>query len=228
MPMPYIQKHYLKYNIGRGYICGHVDALHAAAPAADRYTDTIVKGLIQNVGCAGIISTVSRLYCDLNRTVTANNKQGMDEYRTTIKEILDFLHIVDPDTQKLTKPYLHLSFHGMKDANHGPSAIEVGTLQGKSCSPEIRLWFRKTLIRNARRIFPEINIVFDQKFKGNKSIIFHRKGDLPGYPGYGQHFHTFQIEIAQSLRKTYTPLLIKLFTELMTDFQSRFVTFNQF
>ena len=116
----------------------------------------------------------------------------------------------------------------MKDTHHGPYAIEIGTLQGKSCSPEIKLWFKKTLIRNARNIAPEINIVFDQKFTGNKSIIFHRKGDSQGYSGYGKHFHTFQIEIAQSLRKTYFPILINLFTSLITDFQAKFVTFNQF
>jgi hypothetical protein len=226
MSVPYIKQNHLKYHKGKGFICGHVDALHATPPAADKFTDKIVEKLIKETGCAGIISTVSRLQCDLNRSPNGENTDGIYEYRQAIKDILDFLHIIDSFDQKLTTPYLHLSFHGMKDANYGPYSIEIGTQRGKSCSGVVRRWFEKTIKEKVQDLSPEIKIVFDRKFKGNESIISHRHGDIDDYLGYGKHFHTFQIEISWTLRKKHLSTISTLFASMMADFQTKFVTNN--
>lgn len=223
MAIPYIKQTYIKYHKGKGYICGHVDALHATPPAADTFTDKLVERLIRKLGCAGIISTTSRLHCDLNRSPNLENQAGITEYRQAIHEILDYLHIIDRNTCKLLKPYLHLSFHGMKDANYGPFAIEIGTQRGKSCSPEVRQWFERKLAEAVRVISPEITIVFDRKFKGNESIIAHRYGDIDGYSGYGALFHSFQIELSRTIRRKYLTEAVAIFSDIITEFQVKFV-----
>lgn len=227
MPIRYIQQTFIKYNKGKGFICGHVDALHAASPAADKYTDKMVEKLIKEIGCAGIIGTVSRMECDLNRRPNGSNDEGIQEYRGAVKDLLNFLQIIDPFTKKLTAPYLHLSFHGMKDTHYGPLGIEVGSLCGQSCSSTVQKWFQEKLIFKAQEISSEIKIVFNEKFIGDESIIFHRKGDLNGYLGYGEHFHTFQIELSRTLRRKYLTRISKIFSQIMTDFQTEFVALDR-
>ena len=112
----------------------------------------------------------------------------------------------------------------MKDTNYGPLAIEIGTQRGKSCSPEVSRWFKERLTEETSIISPEILIIFDKKFKGNESIIAHRCGDQNEYTGYGQHFHTFQIELSRTIRRKYLNNFSKLFAKIMIDFQTRFVS----
>jgi hypothetical protein len=227
MSVPFIQQNFLKYNKGKGFISGHVEALHAMPPAADKFTDKIAEMLIKKTGCAGIISIVSRTECDLNRSPNLDNDEGIKEYRKTIQDILEFLHILNPSKTQLIKPYLHLSFHGMKDIHYGPYAIEIGTLNGDSCSPLVKRWFVDLLTKKAKLISPEIKIEIDQKFIGDKSIGFHRLGDENGYPGYGNHFHTFQIELSQTMRRKKLYQIVYLFSEIISDFQTKFVKFEQ-
>lgn len=226
MPLPFIQQNFLKYNKGKGFISGHVEALHAMPPSADKFTDKIVEQLIVKTGCAGIVSIVSRTECDLNRSPNKHNDEGIKEYRKTIQDILDFLHLLDPSKTRLMKPYLHLSFHGMKDIHYGPFAMEIGTLKGDSCSPAVKMWLANLLSKKAKQISPEIKVVWDQKFIGDKSIGYHRLGDENGYPGYGNHFHTFQIELSQTMRRKHLLQMIDLFSEVISDFQTRFVAFE--
>lgn len=228
MQIPYIQQNYIKYNIGKGFLCGHVDALHAMPPEADQFTDIIVEKLIKMTGCAGIISTISRMECDLNREVNSDNAKGIAEYRKVIREIIEFLHIYNSSRTMLIKPYLHLSFHGMKDDHYGPLAIEIGTLKGQSCSPEVKQWLEEILSIKAKEIIPEIAIVFDKKFYGDQSIAFHRQGDGKDYLGYGPNFHTFQIELSRTIRKKNPYKIAALFAHIMTNFQTKFVTNNQY
>lgn len=223
MPLNYIQKNYLKYNNGKGFICGHVEALHAMPPAADLYTDKIVEKLVKKTGCAGIISTISRKNADLNRMPNGSNDEAIKEYRNTVKEIINFLGILDPTSKEIVKPYLHLSFHGMKDTHYGPFAIEIGTLMGRTCSSEMRTWFKNSLETNAKKHLPNLVVVFDKKFIGDESISFHRLGDGQYYQGYKQHFHTFQIEISRTLRGKYCRELVYLFAEIIMDFQKEFI-----
>jgi hypothetical protein len=221
--MKYIQQNYVKYNKGNGFICGLADALHATPPAADVFTDKIVEGIMEKTGCTGIISTVSRKLADLNRSPNGDNELAIQEYRLSLKNILEFLNIVDTDQQQLTHPFLHISFHGMKDVHYGPYGVEIGTVRGRSCSPEIREWFKDTLMNKAQQRLSGINLIFDQKFVGHQSISFHRLGDGDRYQGFGSNFHTFQIELSRTMRKEYRSQLIDIFSEMMIDFQAGFV-----
>lgn len=223
MSLKFIRRNYVKYNKGTGYLCCHVDAQHATPPKADRFTDKITTELIFQTGCAGIIATVSRTKADLNREPDGQNNEALQEYRDTIKEILHHLNILDYEKHQVTKPYLHLSIHGMKNAHHGPYAMEVGTLNGKSCSTEIREWFQKILTAKAKEILPDINIIFDEVFDGDESIVFHRLGDKKNYPGYGENFHTFQIEISRTLREDYPSEIVEIFSQVIGNFQTTFV-----
>lgn len=223
MRLKFIQKNYLKYNKGKGFISGHVDALHAQPPAADLFTDVIVENVIEKTGCAGIIGTVSRLEADLNRSPDGENDVGINEYRHAIKDILRSLGILDEPSHTIIKPYLHLSFHGMKDAHYGPFAIEIGTLRGKSCSLEIREWFVDYLSKKSEVILPKIVLVYDEKFVGHESIGYHRFGDGKSYQGYNQHFHSFQIEISRTLRRKYSTVISDIFAQMINEFQGKFV-----
>ncbi|NGQ93617.1 N-formylglutamate amidohydrolase [Brevibacillus sp. SYP-B805] len=222
MAPPYIQRTFLKYNKGNGFVCCHIDALHAMPPVADLFTDRIVTGLMEKTGCAGIIGTVSRKKADLNRSPDGENNAAIREYREALQEILEHVGVLDPERRFVTKPYLHLAMHGMKDLHHGPYAIEIGTRNGKSCSAEIRAWLREMLTVQSRSLLPDVKIFFDKKFKGHKSIRYHRSGDGHDYPGYGQHFHTFQVEISRTLREKYLSDIIELFSHIIVQFQLTF------
>jgi hypothetical protein len=223
MSLKFIHRNYLKYNKGNGFLCCHVDAPHAKPPDADLFTNKITAKIMSQTGCAGIVSTVSRNKADLNRKPDGKNNEALEEYRDTIGEILKHLGILDEKNHKVTQPYLHLSIHGMKDVHHGPYAIEVGTLDGWSCSTEMRDWFEEILTRKAKKIMPEIDIIFDTIFDGDESIVFHRLGDGEQYPGYGTNFHTFQVEIARTLRKDYFHEIVQLLSEVIVEFQEKFV-----
>ncbi|MFD2443898.1 hypothetical protein ACFSO7_07855 [Bacillus sp. CGMCC 1.16607] len=222
MPLRYIQHKYLKYNKGKGFICCHVDALHAMPPAADLFTDSIVERIIEKTGCAGIIGTVSRNIVDLNRLPNGENDEGIKEYRNAINDIVTSLGILNQNNT-IIKPYLHLSFHGMKDEHYGPYAIEIGTLKGKSCSPDIKEWLLLHLNKICKEKFPQIKIILDNKFVGNPSIELHRWGDGHSYLGYQQNFHSFQIEISRTLRKKYCKEISEIYSQIITDFQKEFV-----
>lgn len=149
----FIQKKYVKYHKGSGQLCCHVEALHAAPPAADRYTDNIVLGIMAQTHCAGIISTVSRQMVDLNKLPDGMNNEGVQEYRNCVRDILEHLGIVQ-ENEWINRHYLHLSIHGMKDEHHGPFAIEVGTRNGQSCSKEMKKWLKETMIKKASEMIP--------------------------------------------------------------------------
>jgi hypothetical protein len=221
--LKFIYQQYLKYNKGKGFISCHVEALHAIPPYAELATDHIVEHLVEKTGCAGIISTVSRNDADLNRGPNESNTEGIIEYRNAIKDIIEYLDILDCVSNYLTMPYLHLSFHGMKDDHHGPYTIEVGTVNGQSCSPEVRNWFKEILLKKTKKISPEIKIIFDEKFTGDPSIVYHRLGDNNGYHGYGQNFHSFQLEISRSIRNKHYPKIITIFSQIITEFQETFI-----
>jgi len=226
MIMKYINRTYLKMNKGNGYVCGLVDALHAAPPEADIHTDTIAQKVAQKTGCAVIIATVSRTIADLNRSPDGANEPAVREYRSSIREAVEYLDILDHVQNRITKPYLHLCLHGMKDDHYGPFAIEVGTARGQSCSAEIRDWFQESLKSKAEALLPKIEVAFDQIFVGDRSIALHRNGDGGNYEGYGPHFHTLQIEISRTIRSKCRSQISELFAHLIKEFQSRFVNGN--
>lgn len=215
-----ISKKYVKYHKGNGVLCCHVEAIHAAPPAADRYTENIVLGIMAQTQCAGIISTVSRQIADLNKAADGFNDEALQEYRNSIREIMDDLGILQSNN-KINRNYLHISIHGMKDEHHGPFAIEIGTRNGQSCSKEMKKWFKETLMRKASELIPRIDIVFDEKFIGDPSLVFHRRGDGKEYKGYGTKFHTFQLEISHYLRENFHPVVVELLAHTVMEFQKK-------
>nr|WP_295969694.1 hypothetical protein [uncultured Bacillus sp.] len=214
---------YIQFYKGSGKIYCQVDAQHATPPLSDLYTGKLVKEIVLQTECAGIISTVSRSIADLNRKKDGHNNRAIQQYRIVMKEILDHLGILNHQHQTVLKPFLHLTIHGMKDEHYGPFAIEIGTFNGKSCSRKVRKWFQKIIGLKAGEIMPQIKIRFDQYFVGDESIVFHRLGDGSGYPGYGYHFHTFQIEISRTLREQHLTELAKLLSYVIKAFQTDIV-----
>jgi hypothetical protein len=200
-----------------------VDAVHATPPAADLFTDQIVALIMAHTGCAGVISTTSRLTADINRNPSGENHQAIQDYRCSVRDILDHLGIISNDGNNLSTPYLHLAIHGMRDVHHGPYCIEIGTRRGQSCSPEVKAWFTNAIVARAREVLPELKVVVDEKFEGDQSIVCHRLGDGKNYRGYGQNFNTFQLEISRTLRENYLPQIVELLSLVIFNFQAAFV-----
>ena len=210
----YIDKAYLKYYLGDPSISAHIDAVHAASPKADKYTDEIVDGVIYQTNCSGIIATVSRDAMDLNRPLSEKNQEAIMEYRETIKEILTHLNILDDN--RLTKPNLHLAIHGMRDI-YGCD-IELGTLNGSICDEEIKDWFHHRLTQEMH----DAKIAVDKLFVGDQSKGYHRYGDLVhDYEGYGPNYNTIQIEISRSYREQRREELISVISELIKEFNEK-------
>lgn len=214
---------YVQFYKGNGKVFGQVDAQHAKPPQADLYTGQMVRRIVRKTGCAGVISTVSRTIADLNRKEDEQNKQAIEQYRKVIFEILQHLGILDQKKHRITKPYLHITVHGMKDDHYGPYAIEIGTYRGLSCSRLMKKWFRKTIALKAKKILPNLKIRFDHYFDGDESITYHRQGDRATYNGYGYHFHTFQMELSRTLREKHSVEMTELLSQMLVAFQTEIV-----
>lgn len=219
MKVEFIEREYLRYYKGNGELFCQVDALHATPPRADLFTGKLVKSIIHKTGCAGIISNVSRKIADLNRKRNGENDKALEQYQATILEILHHLNLVEGKKTQLIKPFLHLTIHGMKDDHHGPYAIEIGTYHGLSCSPQIKKWLQKTLMEKITETMPRITVYFDQYFPGNETLVYHRIGDGAGYHGYGEHFHSFQLELSRTLREKHGKEMVELLAQILFAFQ---------
>ena len=212
----FTNKKFIKFYMGSKKIRSHIDALHACPPEADEFTGDIVEGVVNKINCSGIIAIVSRTIVDLNRLRNSNNEEGNDEYRQTIREILGHIGNLDGNG-KLSRPYLHLALHGMKDKWNVD--IEIGTLHGKTCSPEVKEWFVSEIKKHFRRV------QIDGRFCGDPSKSVHRCGDKISdteYLGYGKNFNTIQIEISRTLRENYQKKLINTFSGIVNHFNEKF------
>lgn len=217
---------FIKYAFGNQYC--HVDAVHAASPRADRFTDEIVAGIMTKTGCAGIIGTVSRTIADLNRPPGQGNDEAVWEYRDVISQFLYSLGLLAPGSSSLARPYLHVGIHGMKDQLHGPLSIEVGTIYGKTCSVKVRKWFGETLKSRMQEVIPGTKIVFDKHWVGNQSLAAHRWGEGRRYVGYGKNYNAFQVEISRTLREHYRQEVITVLADVVGEFSDMFPGGNHF
>lgn len=205
---------YLKYNIGERKYSSHLDAIHAVNPNSDSYTGIIVDNVIKRINASGIIAIISRTKMDINRPRCDKNAPAIDEYRIIINEILKSKKIILPQNL-LSKNYLHLAIHGMKD-EHGTD-FEIGTCYGTSCSPEIEKWFLKKLNTIST------NVGVNRYFPGDQSKCYHREGDQSSnYTGYGDKFHSIQIEICKILRKYQRKTIISFLEEIIITFDKTF------
>lgn len=198
-------KKFVKFYLGSKKIRSHIDAVHACPPSADNFTGDIVEGVVNKINCSGIIAIVSRTIADLNRPRNNKNKEAIDEYRQTIREILEHTSTLDKDG-RLARPYLHLAIHGMKDRD---KEIVIGTLHGKACSPEVKEWF----VGEIKKHITKTRI--DRKFPGESSKSVHRLD-------YGDNFNTFQIEISRTLREKHKKELINIFSDIIIHFNEEF------
>ena len=206
---------YLKYHIGRKDLTSHIDAVHAHNPRADEYTGAIVKGVIKKINASGIISTISRTEMDINRPRNETNAPAIDEFREAIKNIIFSKRIINTKDNSLTKQYLHLAIHGMRDDRE--TDFEIGTLGGNSCSQDISDLFISRLSNLTKKI--GINSIFP----GDSSKSVHRTGEKESeYIGYGANFHTIQIEINRTWRKNKREELIQFFSEIIIEFDKVF------
>jgi len=212
----FTKKKFIRYYLGSKEIQSHLDAIHACPPEADEFTGDIVEGVVNKINCSGIVAVVSRLKADLNRPPNSKNREAIEEYRQTIREILDHTDILD-ENEKLRKPYLHLAIHGMR--NNWNEDIEIGTLHGKTCSPEVKVWFINEIKKNIKKC------QIDRRFPGDPSKSVHRCGDQIGdlnYLGYGTNFNTFQLEISRTLRQNHQKELIDIFSDIIIRFCEQF------
>ena len=212
----FTEKKFIKFYLGSKKIRSYIDALHACPPKADEFTGDIVKGVVNKINCSGIIAIVSRTIVDLNRPRNINNKEAIDEYRQTIREILEHIGNLDGNG-KLSRPYLHLAIHGMRDK--GNVDFEIGTLHGKTCSPEVTKWLVNEIRKHGKRAKT------DGRFPGDSSKPVHRCGDQTSdlnYLGYGNNFNTFQLEISRTLRENHQKELINIFSDIIIHFNEKF------
>jgi len=97
--------------------------------------------------------------------------------------------------------------------------IEIGTLHGKTCSPEVKDWFVNEIEKHIK------NLQIDRRFSGDPSKSVHRCGDQTSdlnYLGYGTNFNTFQMEISRTLREKHQKELINIFSDIIIRFNEEF------
>lgn len=212
----FITKKLIKFYLGSKNIYAHVDAVHACPTQSDKFTGEIVEGIVKEINCSAIIATVSRTEADINRPRNEKNREAIDEYRDAIKQILEHLYILDKDG-KLSRPYLHLAIHGMKDDHN--KDIEIGTRCGATCSENVKNW----VLEEIKESF--ISVGIDKNFRGNISKSVHRLGDLSSnqsYSGYGEKFNTIQLEFSLNLRKNRRKEIVKSLSDLIVKFCDEF------
>jgi len=212
----FIEKKYIKFCLGNKDIYSHIDALHACPPQEDRFTGNIVERIINEINCSAIIAAVSRKIVDINRPRNEKNSEAIDEYRDAIRQILEHLSILN-ENGKLSRPYLHLAIHGMKDDYN--KDIEIGTRYGTTCSQRVKDW----ILAELKKSLASVGI--DNIFPGDISKSVHRLGDLSSnqhYSGYGENFNTIQLEFSLNLRQNYRKEIIKMLSELILKFCSEF------
>ncbi len=214
----FIEMPFLKYLPASSRHCVILDALHATGPAADAFTGEIVTEVAQRSGCHAIIGLVSREQADLNRPPNGANTAAVTQFRQCIRELLAGRELLDAAGQ-LRRPVLQLSIHGMKDLHK--IDVEIGSLGGRSCSGQVQAWALGRLEHWAREPqWPRrLRIALNNTFCGDRSKGFHRHGDRrSGYSGYGEHFHTLQLEFAHWLRKHHRAALVELLCGLVEEF----------
>lgn len=216
----FVETPFLKYLPARRCGCVLVDALHATGPAADAFTGEIVAAVAERSGCHAIIATVSREQADLNRPPGLMNAAAVAQLRQSIRELLARAALLDA-TGQLRRPVLQLSIHGMRDI-YGID-VELGSLGGRSCSGKVQAWALGRLEQWAREPqWPRrLLVALNNNFCGDRSKGFHRNGERrSGYAGYGENFHTLQIEFAAWLRRGHQPALVDLLCGMVDEFAS--------
>jgi len=204
---------YVAYYLGNPNINCHVDAVHSKNPQGEINTKNLVLEIIKNVNCSGIYALISRRDMDLNRPLDRTNKPAILEFREVILSILKYLEILD-NSDKLTKNYMQLALHGMRNFAH--KEIEIGTRYNQTCSNEVFQWFSRELEENCEEVFNKVpKIIYNKEFIGDKSKGVHRGT-------YGNLFNTIQIEINKTLRTQYFNETVEVLTRIVKIFHKEY------
>jgi hypothetical protein len=220
------QKH-TDYRVGKGAMHVLIDAPHATHPQGESPTGEIANHVSLEVGCHCIIGTVSRTEADLNRPPErSGNPQAIYEYRDVIRHILDSSGLINSGGTVL-HPFLHLQIHGMKDRSLDPSKrydldVEIGTKGKSTCSPTVHDWIVQEFKDWSGAVEERKNIVIgaNERFTGDLSKGYHRHGDDGEYSGYGENFHTVQIEFTKWLRSEHQTEIENVLKHIAQEFES--------
>jgi hypothetical protein len=219
----YTELSYLKFAVGKRLPCVLVDAVHAAKPRSELYTGEIVEAVAARTRCHCIIATVSRDVADLNRPPDDENREGIEEYRSTIRSMLRGAGLLG-HVGELSQPFLHLAIHGFEDRDDFD--IDLGTRHGRCCTDVVRNWIHGAVCfwaETYKRECRELIVAVDRLFRGDQSKEFHSRGHpATGYPGYGPRFNTVQVEIAYWLREYHRGSLISMLATLARAFAENF------
>ncbi|GAB4293602.1 MAG: hypothetical protein Kow0090_08010 [Myxococcota bacterium] len=215
----FAEKEFVRYYKGDRRIRAHIEALHAAEPRADKFTGEIATAVAKITDCHCIIAKLSREIADLNRPPSPLNKDSLRavrEYREAIREILEHIGNIGADG-KVSRPYLRLSLHGL--SRRRSADVIIGTLKGKSCSPDVKERLLNMLSEGLKEIKGEdVKIESEGAFAGNVSLGYLRDGDgVIGYVGFGEGFNSIQLEISRELREFHRLELIFLLCRVIVE-----------
>ncbi|MAG11543.1 MAG: hypothetical protein CMI52_01915 [Parcubacteria group bacterium] len=191
---------------------------------SDKFTGQIARQIGEK-DISYIEGTSSRGVCDINRWPDYKNtldkkaqKAGNLEYRKFKAQVLNHAQNMGEGDEAL-KPFLHIALHGKK--NYDPrvrddSDIEIGTVNGQSCSEKVLEWFEEKFKEKMTRLDIEIDgrelkIKTDVRLSGHPS-------KMAGAQAHGVNFNTIQLEIAYALRKNYQAQITAVLSEIITEF----------
>ena len=223
--MEFTNKEFVKFRVGKKIIHALIDAPHATNPKGEYPTGQIADNVSRVCGCHCIIGTISRTEVDLNRPPEqSNNPKAIYKYRSAIENILNTSGLISKN-KNLNNPFLHVQIHGMKDRSLDPSDnydldVEIGTRNKTTCSPKVHDWIINKFINWSKKLNSEIAVKVgaNKMFRGDPSKAFHRHGDHNNYRGYGDNFHTVQVEFTQWLRKDYQSDIEEILCQIVNEF----------
>lgn len=207
---------FIAYESGTPYIPASIEAVHAESPNADLHTGAIARQVANRTGASAILSRVSRDVMDLNRPRGRFNYPAVDQYRQTIRQILQKQGLLN-EAYKLEAPFLHISLHGMQDCWNRD--LEIGTGYGHYCAPAIKQWF----VQQVAAVTHHYGV--DDIFPGYTFRSVLRDGDLysaTDFMGFGENYHAIQLEVSRSWREHHSGFLVAFLGDTIQAFQQQF------
>lgn len=200
------EKQYVRYRRGIGSDRVLLEGPHVVAPHKEFWVDEIIRQASCRAGCHLLAATRSRAVADLDRPADFDSdgvdpgvqERAVEEYRTTVAELIERTDLLDGGSG-LTRPFLHLSVHGMK--NREDADLVLGTGDGTACGPEVEEWLTERIgawIESG--VAGDARLARNERSSDSSALAHHRRGDGAAYPGFGDRFHSARLEIAHWMR----------------------------
>ena len=194
----FVEKKFVRFLNNKSNIL--LDAPHAQPPGREFYTDEIAKKVARENELNCIISKVSRIEADLNRSIDYNlpyQQEARTEYIEAVKKLYESRKHKD-------RPYLHLTIHGMKDDYEAD--IEIGTVFDRICSPRIRRQFMEAFRENlfSEGLNPVIKV--NNMFYGDLSLTEIK---------IDNNYNIIQIELSKILRQNFRKEIVNALSETL-------------